>query len=61
MKKLNFLLVTVLAVFLFGCSKDSDANVTPPAKEYFTQCNPCEAMTVLKDYVADVTNANYPH
>ena len=61
MKKLNFLFVTVFAVFLFGCSKDSDSNVTPPAKEYFTQWNPCEALTVLKDYVADVTNPNSPN
>ena len=43
---------------LSSCDKDDDPNVIyqPPVKEYFTQWNECEALTALKEYVADVTN-----
>ncbi|MBQ4387950.1 MAG: hypothetical protein II822_10155 [Prevotella sp.] len=43
---------------LTSCSKDDDNKtvVTPPAKEYFTLWNQCEALTALQDYVKDVTN-----
>ncbi len=61
MKKLHFLLVIVFAVFLSGCNKDNPSHVTPPAKEYFTLWNQCEALTVLQDYVADVTNPDSPN
>ena len=47
-----------LTIVLTSCSNDDDNNniVTPPAKEYFTQWNQCEALTALQDYVKDVTN-----
>ena len=51
------------ASVLTSCSKDDDNNtvVTPPAKEYFTLWNQCEALTALQDYVKDVTNPNSPN
>jgi phosphoserine phosphatase len=46
------------ASVLTSCSKDDDKNapVQPVVKEYFTLWNQCEALTVLQDYVKDVTN-----
>ena len=45
------------ASVLTSCSKDDENTiVTPPAKEYFTLWNPCEALTALQDYVKDVTD-----
>ena len=47
---------------LTSCSKDNDSTIVPPAKEYFTLWNKCEALTALQDYVKDVTDptsANY--
>ena len=46
------------ASVLTSCSKDDDNNtiVTPPAKEYFTLWNQCEALTALQEYVKDVTD-----
>jgi phosphoserine phosphatase len=54
-KKLFFPLVIVFAVILCGCSKD-DSSSTQPEKNYFTLWNQCEALTVLQNYVNDVTN-----
>jgi len=60
--------IVVLSVILFcnstvltACSKNDDNVVVPPAKEYFTSWNQCEALTALKDYVADVTNPSSPN
>jgi len=45
------------ATVLTSCSKDDDnRSVVQPVKEYFTLWNQCEALTVLQDYVKDVTN-----
>ena len=58
MKKLLFPFIIVFVAILSGC-KDSDNSETPaapPAKEYFTLWNSCEALTALKQYVEDVTN-----
>lgn len=60
--------IVVLSVILFcnstvltACSKSDDNVVVPPAKEYFTSWNQCEALTALKDYIADVTNPSSPN
>ena len=52
------ILVISGASVLTSCSKDDDNNtiVTPPAKEYFTLWNQCEALTALQEYVKDVTD-----
>ena len=52
------LVISGATTMLTSCSKDDDNNtiVTPPAKEYFTQWNQCEALTALQDYVKDVTD-----
>ena len=52
------ILVISGAAVLTSCSKDDNNKtiVTPPAKEYFTLWNPCEALTALQDYVKDVTD-----
>ena len=50
------------ATVLTSCSNDDDNSaVVQPVKEYFTLWNQCEALTALKDYVADVTNPNSPN
>jgi phosphoserine phosphatase len=44
---------------LTSCSSNDDddkTTVVQPGKEYFTLWNQCEALTALKEYVADVTN-----
>ena len=53
----------VLAIVFCGpvltsCSQDDNQTTTrqPTTKEYFTLWNPCTALTVLQDYVKDVTN-----
>ena len=51
------------ATVLTSCSKDDDNStvVQPITKEYFTLWNQCEALTVLQDYVKDVTNPSSPN
>ena len=45
------------ATVLTSCEKDDETTiVNPPAKEYFTLWNQCEALTALQDYVKDVTD-----
>ena len=45
------------ATVLTSCDKDDETTiVNPPAKEYFTLWNQCEALTALQDYVKDVTD-----
>lgn len=39
-----------------SCGDDDKNTVNTQQKEYFTQWNQCEALTALKEYVADVTN-----
>ena len=63
MKTLKIWMFAAILVFsgasvLTSCSKDDDNNtiVTPPAKEYFTLWNQCEALTALQEYVKDVTD-----
>ena len=55
MKKAFSILLFAVAtvVFMGSCTKEP---VTPPAKDYFTLWNQCEALTSLQEYVADVTN-----
>ena len=57
---LAVILVICGATVLTSCSKDDDNKkiVTPQPKEYFTLWNQCEALTVLQDYVKDVTDPN---
>ena len=61
MRRLFFPLFIAVLGILCSCSKDDDGVVTPPAKEYFTLWNQCEALTALQDYVKDVTNPNSPN
>ena len=58
MKKLIFPFVIIVAVMLGGCSKDDDNSVVQPKTENFTLWNQCEALSVLQEYVTDVTNPN---
>lgn len=58
MKKLIFPFVIIVAVMLGGCSKDDDNSVVQQKKEDFTLWNQCEALSVLQEYVTDVTNPN---
>ena len=55
MKKLLFPVIIVIVTVLSGCTKD-DSVVTSSAQNYLTLWNPCEAVTVLQEYVEDVTN-----
>ena len=55
MKKLLFPIIIVVVTVLSGCTKD-DSVVTSSAKNYLTLWNPCEAVTVLQEYVEDVTD-----
>ena len=53
--------ITLLAILcstsmLASCSKDNDEAVAPVSKDYFPSWNQCEALTLLKEYVEDVTN-----
>ena len=66
-KNLLWMLAAILiisgATVLTSCSKDDNNTriVQPTNKEYFTLWNQCEALTVLQDYVKDVTNPNSPN
>ena len=57
---LAVILVICGATVLTSCSKDDDnKKMAPPQpKEHFTLWNQCEALTVLQDYVKDVTDPN---
>lgn len=51
----------MIVVFAILCSSSSDDIETVPQKDYFTLWNTCEALTVLQDYVSDVTDPNSSH
>ena len=51
----------MIVVFTILCSCSSDDIVTVPQKDYFTLWNTCEALTVLQDYVSDVTDPSSSH
>ena len=56
MKK-HFLIITLAFVALFsGCDNNDNPAVDPPSKDYFPSWNTCEALTLLQEYVDDVTN-----
>ena len=70
MKKTQWLFLVLLCmvaqglVFTSCATKDNEQTVapTPPTKDYFPSWNDCDALTILKNYVEDVTNpqsANY--
>ena len=50
-----WMMVVVLTIF-YSCGGDD--NGAKPKKDYFTLWNTCEALTVLQEYVNDVTNPN---
>ena len=57
MKKLKIRLLYVFVccwTLAIGCSK---INPDTASGDYFTQWNPCEALTALQEYVQDVTNS----
>ena len=54
MKKILFPLIITFIGIISGCSEND--NPTPPAKDYFTLWNACEALNALQSYVDDVTN-----
>lgn len=54
MKKPIFLLIPIL-LFASGCDKQETK------KNYFQKWNECSSLTVLKEYVEDVTNKNSPN
>lgn len=57
MRKQLSIIFVLFAVILVGCNKDE----LDPEREYFTLWNSCEALTVLQDYVDDVTNPKSPN
>ena len=65
MKQIKMWMLAAILICAFtvltSCSKDDENEVTPQTKEYFTQWNPCEALTALQDYVKDVTDPNSPN
>ena len=68
MKQIKLWMTAAIFVFcgttvLTSCSKDDNNTraVQPTTKEYFTLWNQCQALTVLQDYVKDVTNPNSPN
>ncbi len=66
MKEIRIITVTLLMGLLCmgnvltSCSSDEKV-VTPTKKEYFKSWNQCEALSALKEYVEDVTNASSPN
>ena len=52
MKKYLFIILTIV------CSSSAADNGIQSEKDYFTLWNSCEALTVLQDYVKDVTDPN---
>lgn len=53
----HFLIITLVFVALFsGCDNNDNPAVDPPSKDYFPSWNTCEALTLLQEYVEDVTN-----
>ena len=52
MKKYLFIILTIV------CSSSAADNGSQSEKDYFTLWNSCEALTVLQDYVKDVTDPN---
>ncbi|MCR5573423.1 MAG: haloacid dehalogenase-like hydrolase [Bacteroidaceae bacterium] len=58
MKKQLSIFFVLITVFLVGCHKDEldPQKELNPDKEYFTLWNTCESLTVLQEYVEDVTN-----
>ena len=58
MKKHLYLLVIILAVLCSCSPRQTDGLVK---KDYFSQWNNCEALTVLEKYVDDVTNPQSAH
>ena len=68
MKQIKLWMIAAVLVIcgttvLTSCSKDDNNTraVQSATKEYFTQWNQCQALTVLQDYVKDVTNPNSPN
>ena len=59
MKKYLWMVTITLVMILTGCSKD-DAE-SPAKKDYFPSWNKCEALTLLEEYVDDVTNPKSPN
>ena len=55
MKRFLFPFIIIVFGVLGSCTKD-DSVVAPSAKDYLTLWNTCEAVTVLQEYVEDVTN-----
>ena len=55
MKRILFPFIIIVFGVLGSCTKD-DSVVAPSAKDYLTLWNTCEAVTVLQEYVEDVTN-----
>ena len=68
MKQIKLWMIAAVLVIcgttvLTSCSKDDNNTraVQSATKEYFTLWNQCQALTVLQDYVKDVTNPNSPN
>ena len=68
MKRPRFWLFVTILTFvcsssmLVSCNKDeSNPEVKPVAKEYFTLWNNCEALMALQNFVKDVTNPSSPN
>ena len=67
MKQAKLWMIAAILLFcgtsvLTSCSKDDDNNaIVQPTKQYFTLWNQCDALTVLQEYVKDVTNPNSPN
>ena len=53
-----YLMMFLCLIAVIGCSKDDDNSVVQQKKEDFTLWNQCEALSVLQEYVTDVTNPN---
>ena len=56
MKQAKLWMMVVVLTIIYSCGGDD--NGSKPKKDYFTLWNTCEALTVLQEYVNDVTNPN---
>ena len=56
MKKQFLIIIFALVALSSSCDNNDNPSVNPPSKDFFPSWNQCEALTLLQEYVEDVTD-----
>ena len=56
MKKHFLIIIFALVALSSSCDNNDNPSVNPPSKDFFPSWNQCEALTLLQEYVEDVTD-----